>query len=125
MNIINLTPHDVVMYRVEDTITEGKTVMVAANAAPRCIFPKSGTVARARQTETVTGTIDGIEVLSMSYGEVEDLPEPQEDTMYIVSTITAMAARAHGRSVSDLLLVAHAVRDNEGRIVGCTAFSQL
>lgn len=125
MNIVNLTPHDVVLYRVEDTITEGKTVMVAAEAAPRAIFPKSGVVARARQAESVTGNVNGIDVLSMSYGDVEDLPSPQEGMMYIVSALTAMAARAHGRTVSDLLLVAHAVRNAEGQIVGCTAFSQL
>ena len=34
MNVVNLTPHDVVLYHVEDTITEGKTVMVAAEAPP-------------------------------------------------------------------------------------------
>lgn len=78
MNIVNLTPHDVVLYCVEDTITEGKTVMVAAEAAPRAIFPKSGVVARARQTESVTGNVNGIDVLSMSYGDVEDLPPPRK-----------------------------------------------
>lgn len=104
MNIINTTPHNVVIY--DDEMNIIKT------------FEPSISV-RCKQTETETGSIDGIPTVSVEFGEIEGLPEPQEDTIYIVSQIVKRAGEQVGRK--DLFVPARPVRDEQGRIIGCKA----
>lgn len=66
-----------------------------------------------------------IPVVQMTYGAPEGLPESQDGVRYIVSYITAMAAKTHGRNTDDLLMTADLVRDEEGQITGCKKFSIL
>lgn len=113
MKIINLTPHAI------NLITEKKTA----------IIPSQG-IARARQEEASVGvakitTNVFAPVVKMTYGAPEGLPEPRDGVRYIVSYITAMAAKAHGRNTDDLLMTADLVRDEEGQITGCKKFSIL
>ena len=61
------------------------------------------------------------EVTYFKGGVEMPLPPEQEGVLYIVSRITAEALP--GRS--DLLMVDGTVRDDDGRIIGCTGFSQL
>lgn len=68
MNIINLTPHDVVL-------NDGTT------------FPPSGKVARVTTNYYKVGGI----FTEVSYGEVVNLPPEQPDTVYIVSAIVSGA----------------------------------
>ena len=124
MKLRNLTPHPINFYRDEDIVTEGRAVTVVPGATPYLTLPSEG-IARAQQSEVLLGEVAGISVFHAEYGEPEDLPEPQEGTGLIVSFLTASAAQAHGRTTEDLFLVAHTVRDAEGRIIGCTALSQL
>jgi hypothetical protein len=67
---------------------------------------------RKRKFTSVTYLEDGVEM---------PLPSEQEGVLYIVSRITAEALP--GRS--DLLMVDGTVRDDDGRIIGCTGFAQL
>lgn len=106
MKIINLTPH---------------AINVVVNGQTRT-FPSEG-VARATQTSTQVGSLEGIPVFRMEYGAPVDLPDPEEGVYYVVSAITATAARESGRITSDLLLTANLVRDEAGRVVGCGGFS--
>jgi hypothetical protein len=69
--IINLTPH-------------------AINLPGKTIEP-SGQLARCKEISRVVGNFDGIELIQRSYGEVEDLPEPQAGTLYIVSMLVRQA----------------------------------
>lgn len=71
MNMVNLTPHDINVVVGETTIT----------------IPKSGTVARVTSTQTEVGNINGIPVVKTVFGTVEGLPEPEIDTIYIVSSL--------------------------------------
>lgn len=72
MNIVNLTPH---------------TVVVAADFnSSRVEFPSEG-VARVSSFNNSIGTVDGIEVVDCHYSEVEGLPEPVEGTIYLVSMV--------------------------------------
>lgn len=108
MRIRNLTPHPV--------------TMLLPDSGAVC-FPSVG-IARAEQTIVPAGTIGGIyPVAQVSFGEPVGLPDPEEGTYLIVSSITASAARESGRSLDDLLLVTDTVRDEEGRIVGCRSFA--
>ena len=72
MEIINLTPH---------------TIVVAADFnSSRVEFPSEG-IARVSSTATKVDTVNGIEVVTTTYGEVEGLPEPQEGVVYLVSMV--------------------------------------
>lgn len=106
--IKNLTPHTV------SIVAEDGTVKVA--------FPSEG-IARAKQTTEVVGNLNGVELVSMKFGEPEDLPEYTGGIYYVVSIITANAAKAVGRRVDDLLITADPVRDADGRIIGCKRFA--
>lgn len=107
--ILNLTPHAV------NIMAEDGTVVAT--------FEPTGTVARASQSAEHVGEVNGIEIVSMKFGSTVDLPEPQEDTFFIVSVITINAAKAGGRTTSDLLMTADPVRDDAGRIIGCRRFA--
>ncbi len=108
MGIVNLTPHSINVCAEDGTV--------------RFVLPSVG-VARARQTAVVVGNLDGVELVSMQFGEPEDLPDYRDGTYYVVSAITASAAKAVGRRVDDLLLTADTVRDANNRIIGCKRFA--
>lgn len=104
--MINLTPHAI-------NFLDEKNNLVA------CI-PSSG-IARAAQKRVPISTVNGIVVNRTEYGEVEGLPGPAKDTIYIVSVLTAQAAPDR----NDLYIVDDTVRDDQGRIVGCRALAQI
>lgn len=108
IKIKNLTPHMV------SIVSEDGTVVAK--------YPSEG-IARANQVQVVVGSLNGIELVKMSFGLTEDLPTPETDTYLIVSIITANAAKAEGRSTDDLLITADPVRDGEGKIIGCKKFA--
>ena len=106
--IINLTPHTVSIVDEDGTV--------------KATFPSEGS-ARADQIATKIGELDGIELVSMKFGATENLPASEDGTYYIVSVITANAAKAEGRTTSDLVITADPVRDDSGRIIGCRRFA--
>ena len=106
MKIVNLTPHCITILRAEKD--------------PLVLDP-SGIVPRAEQHRERVGSVDGIPVSRVSYGDPIGLPAPQADTIYIVSALTAKAAK--GRN--DLYIVDDSVRDENGRIIGCRALAQV
>lgn len=112
MKIVNLTPHTI------DYL----------DPLYACSIPSSG-VARATQTmqedQPIIGMGNVFRTVRMTYGETTDLPDPDGETFYIVSAITAEAARRGGRTTDDLLLTADLVRDDQGRVVGCRAFARV
>jgi hypothetical protein len=108
IKITNLTPHQV--------------TIIAEDGAIVAQFPSEG-IARASQQAEKVGELNGIELVSMKFGEPEDLPDPVEGTYYVVSIITANAAQAVGRRTDDLLITADPVRDADGRIIGCKRFA--
>ena len=110
MRIVNLTPHEV-------KIVDGGNNVVA-------VFPSDG-VARASQHDVLVDEINSIPVVKTEFGEVLGLPEPAEDTVFIVSRITVEVACARGLNTDDLLITSGAVRDDQGRIVGCRALARL
>ena len=73
--LINLTPHDVVIRQNGEDI----------------VIPRSEKVARVRETEIHTQTIDGVQVTDIYYDKTLNLPEPKDNTYYIVSIVVAYA----------------------------------
>lgn len=106
--IVNLTPHAV--------------NIIAEDGGLVATFPSEG-VARATQHAERVGELNGIELVSMKFGDPIDLPAPVEDTFFVVSIITANAAAACGRGTDDLLITADPVRNDAGQIIGCRRFA--
>ncbi len=100
MRLVNLTPHALNVRKADGTSIE---------------IPPSGTVARRSVERVVVGEVDGITVYATKFGQLEGLPEPAEGTIYIVSALAAQAcADRH-----DVLVPGEAIRDDNGRVVGC------
>ena len=54
-------------------------------------------------------------------GEVSDLPDPQPDTIFVVSALVAQAVPDR----QDVFIVDDAVRDDQGRIIGARALAHV
>lgn len=102
MNIINCTPHEV-------NIVNGPTI------------PPSGIIARVTATTVTIGEVDGIPVTTTAFGQVENLPEPEEGTIYIVSSLVAQRCRDR----NDVFIPNESVRDENGRIIGCRSLGRI
>lgn len=100
----NLTPHELNIFS-----DDGKVVSI----------PPSGRVARVAQTREQRGTIDGLAVTYSTFGDVEELPEPQDGVIYVVSglVLSAVPDRA------DVFAPGEAVRDDAGRVIGARGLS--
>lgn len=99
IKFVNLTPHEVnikagdIMYSV----------------------PASGQITRVSQTINEVGFIGEIPVRSTIYGEVENLPNPEPGTAYIVSALVAQRVKER----EDVYIPGSAIRDDAGRIIAC------
>lgn len=107
MKIINLTPHPINFLDGDNN--------------PVLTVEPSGTIARAKQTRTLCGTVAGIPVNQCAYGTVQGLPEPAKETIYIVSAITAQACPER----QDVYIVDDSVRNEDGRIIGVRALAHI
>lgn len=108
IKLVNLTPHAV------NVIGEnGETIMT---------IQPSGMVVRCSVTRVQVGKINGIPVNRTQFGAVEGLPESQPDTVYIVS---ALVAQAVAGARDDVVIPDDAVRDEQGRVIGCRAFARV
>ena len=112
MNIVNLTPHAL-------------NLMPGGPDGPTVTIPPSGQVARCAvdRVQVDTVTVDGITipVNQTRFGAVSGLPNPQPDTIYVVSAIVAQAAPDR----ADVYIVDDAVRDEQGRVIGARALAHV
>lgn len=115
--ILNLTPHALNIYRVEDT-TNG---VLNEGAVPFMTIEPEAVPCRCAMTNERGIDINGVPVFYVSYGEVENLPEPKDMTFYVVSSIVATQAKKDGRY--DVMTVSGPVRNNKGQVVGCLGFA--
>jgi len=106
VEVVNLTPHPVVIYLPDNTQIEIKP---------------EGLVPRVDATDVEVRRIGGVPILEKEFGEVKDLPEPCEGVIFIVSSLVAQACRQR----RDLVVPAHPVRDGEGRIIGCRGLARI
>lgn len=96
-NVINLTPHDVVIQRVDGTF---ETIPSSGEARITTFFQTTRIIRGIRVGQTVAGGITG-------------LPEPAEDTLYIVSLIFLKYVRDR----FDLVAPNEQVRDEHGKVL--------
>ena len=109
MKIINCTPHDV------NIITESGNIT----------FPRSGIIPRLTEQQVKINSVNSngieIDIMQKSFSEVEGLPEPKENTIYIVSALVAGAVKNR----DDLVVPNDTVRDEAGRIIGCKSLAKI
>jgi hypothetical protein len=101
MNLVNLTPHEVILVGIK--------------------IPASGQQARVAMTRKQTGTIDidgtTVPIYSTILGQVTGLPPAAGGVGYIVSAMVRSASpeRRDVYSPADLL------RDSSGAVIGCNS----
>jgi hypothetical protein len=89
-------------------------------------LPPSGDVARCAETRVDCGWIEvgsGQEIVKVSsalFGEVTGLPEPEYAKVFVVSLLVAQAVKGDR---ADVYATGPAIRDAEGRIIGCNGLS--
>ena len=106
INIINLTPHEV------NIILENGNIIN---------IPASGTIARCKVERQIINNINGIPITQTKFGEIEDLPDPQPNTIYIVSSLVAQAVPHR----TDVFIPDDCVRDDQGKITGCRSLGRI
>lgn len=131
--LVNLTPHAAVLL-VEDH--RGQVIGMLGygrDAVKRCFrsvaeLPSQG-VARVRAVTIIVGEVkvkdENFPITKTSFDKPENLPMPDGKTLFVVSLITAQAAKAAKRTTEDLLVVGETVRDADGRILGCVSLGRL
>lgn len=110
--IINCTPHPISIID-----NNGETILA---------LPKGEQVPRVQQVVTIMMGMDNVEgangIVPMTtnvFGEVENLPDPQPDTFFVVSRMVLSACPDR----DDLLVPNEIVRDEQGRIIGSRSFA--
>ena len=109
IKLVNLTPHTVsiasesgeIVRKIEPTLPSARVNSTAVKGAP----------------------IDGVLFVETVFGQVENLPEPKEDTIYIVSQIVIAALPAR-RDLVRPDTGPTCVRDAEGKIVAVRALTR-
>lgn len=110
MNIINLTPHTVVI------ALDGNDTTITI---PPALGPDGKpTPARVSTQQVPAGNVNGIPVVSTVYGDVVGLPDPKPDTIYIVSAL--VLGRVERPDVFAPDTGPTAIRDEKGNIVAVT-----
>lgn len=112
MKIRNLTPHPI-------------TLLGRLNGAEKdsvlLEFSPSGILARIEEKTGQNGavSVDGLFVplIFSQFGEITGLPAPEVGVLFLVSLPVFSSAVATGRK--DVLAVGEAVRDSQGRTIGC------
>ena len=105
--IMNLTPH-----AINFVNENGEAVLT---------IEPCGELARVTTKTVVTGEINSIPVTTTEFGEVEGLPDPTPDTIFIVSSL--VAGRVPERE--DVFIPNESVRDEKGRIIGCKSLGRV
>lgn len=102
MNFVNLTPH-------------------AINLNNGQVFMPSGLVAR---VSTIYSDVDSDGVATVSFGDVQGLPSPMPDILYVVSAVVQQAGKLAGRTdlVAPATGASGVIRDDKGQIVSVPFF---
>jgi hypothetical protein len=106
--IINLTPHPRHLYK------ENGEVFTIAPTAP---------AARVSSVTEEVFKINGIPVTRTTFGDVENLPDPEEGTIFVVSMLVQQAAPNRTDLYRPDTGPQNVVRDGEGKIIGVRALA--
>jgi hypothetical protein len=107
MNIVNLTPHPLSIVAADGAIVS---------------FPKPAegiNIPRCKETSVLADVVNGINMYRTQYGAVENLPEPEEDTLYVVSFMI----RDRLPERTDFVSPGKLLRSPDGVVIGAEGFS--
>ena len=104
MELINLTPHAINIVQFDGGVV---------------LLPASGQVARVATSRAsgqtlIWGDSVSIQTSRVEFGEVDGLPDPVDNTVYIVSGMVASRVNR-----SDVFAPGELVRDAAGAVIGC------
>lgn len=123
--LVNLTPHTVRYFgddKIVDIPSSGVVRLLANSETDGYInVDKNNIKAKRIDNEpNVTGkSILSLNISKTKFGKPKNLPEPKEDTYYIVSALVARSC-PHRK---DLLITDRAKRDENGNVIGAKSFS--
>lgn len=108
MKIKNLTPHPLKIQRLDGSFLELSK-------------PEVGTlIPRRAATSVQCATIEGVAIATTQFGEVENLPEIEDGTIYIVSRLVVDGAPHR----IDLFAPGELLRDDQGVIIGAKGLAR-
>ena len=126
MKFINLTPHPIHVYDPASLVEAGKPGSnqwtLREDSEPFLTLPTEVTPITAPRVEVAHELLrhEGeVPVYRAQWGEVYNLPDPQEEVGYIVSALVKQACQAR----NDLFTVLGAVKDENSRMCGCTGLA--
>ena len=134
MKIKNLTPHAICIFTTSQCVEQKKvnytTLVLKEGEKPVLTIEPEVQIARVSSMTIYTDPVEfnGVSIpqAKVVFGEVEGLPvNLEEDTLYIVSSITVNAFKAHGHDTKQLRLVADTVRNEQGQIVGALSLAEV
>lgn len=101
----NLTPHEVKIYKLNGTTPDLDVVIEASNLVARvsCEYIK------------VDKKVEGVDMYRTVFGEVTGLPDYEEGTYLLVSTMVREALPLR----KDLVSPGQLLRDDDGNVIGC------
>lgn len=105
VNLVNLTPH-----AVNFITADGRQIDVQPE----------GIIARLEQKDVLSRWIGRIPVYKTEYGEVQNLPDPQPDTIYIVSGMVLSQVPER----DDVLAPGALIRNDAGQVIGAGGFKE-
>lgn len=114
MRFMNLTPHTLTFRNLDGDVR----------------LEASGIVARVGTTVVPLRTVGGMLLRAKSLGQVQNLPDPDGETVYVVSGMVLEALRASGSRRGDVVAPAtgpndEAVRDASGHVIAVTQLDGL
>lgn len=105
MEIVNCTPHEIVIFRPDG----------------RLVLSPCGIVPRVEETRTAERVVEGVFLNNLSMGALVDMPSRRESVIYVVSR--AVAERCRHRQ--DIFIPDELVRDETGNVIGCKALARI
>lgn len=91
-----------------------RDIKIITETGEKIYWPKGH--ASVKTIVTQVGEFEGVKITKTSFGEIVGLPPEKEGVIYIVSQITAKAARIAGRV--DCFVPTEAILNESGQVIG-------
>ncbi len=116
MRLINLTPHEVVLYS-----RDGESIIKSFPS--ECNTFGTPKVEYNHLIDPFKSQTLGVPIVDRIYtGHIEGLPSPSTDIVYIVSSLVLEAAIDRSDLIAPNTDPSSVIRDEKGRIIGVTSF---
>ena len=104
--ITNLTPHTLNLFDL--------------GGNPVAEIPPSGEIARVKALREQIGDYERVPLFTTIFGEVDGLPAPKPNTIYVVSGLVRAAVPSRG----DVFSPGELVRDDGGKVIGAKGLTR-